>query len=80
MKKSIYCLFVANEYNQPYNNNLVAWWSVKPTGAQIAKVCNFDINTEAGETAINQLSQRGFYDDMYGDRYRIELIEEGRPV
>lgn len=77
---SIWCLFsVANEVDQP-DNNLVRWWSIKPTIEQLASfmACPLDLAGDAQIVQVVNLWQgRPEYFPSASKTYRLEEVHEG---
>lgn len=75
-KKSIWVLTsVACDYDQP-PNNLEAWWSEKPTLAQLAKFLYPDNTNEYTIPLIQQLLDTGHLDIKYSYDYSLFQWEE----
>jgi len=76
----IWCLFsIANNYDQP-RNNLVRWWSAKPTIEELARVMGSPLGKADDEEVVRVLSLwkgqevRFPFDDS---DYRIQEVAEG---
>jgi len=81
--KTIWCLFsVENNYDQP-SNNLIAWWSDKPSAVDLELVIKVDLSIAPidGEKVLKVWSgeEVRFNDGcgLGGYDYRLEQIEEG---
>lgn len=72
----IWCLFsIANLYDQP-NNNLVAWWSNRPSFEVILSAVNGSLGDEKTIIAAANLLQ-GRETKVGEDLFRLEEINEG---
>lgn len=70
--EKIWCLFhVSNDYNQP-KNNLIGWWSVKPTLKQIADKMGIGLQYEGAKERVSNVLNR-----KIEDGYRLEEVKEG---
>ena len=76
-KKTIWCLFsVDNLYDQP-PNNLVAWWSEKPTLFSLAKTLKMSFPSERDRDTLFVVNVwQGTATATYGTEYRLEEVEE----
>ena len=77
--ESIWCLFsVVENYNQP-NNNLVAWYSEKPTISTLAhSVFNRSIEelSDSEIILVANLSKGTRVKDNWYTEYRLEQVQE----
>ncbi len=76
----IWCLFsIANNYDQPCNN-LVRWWSAKPTIEELARFMGSPLGSADDEEVVRVVTLwkgqpvRFPFDDS---DYRIQEVEEG---
>ena len=73
--KKIWCLFhIENDYNQP-KNNLIFWWSHKPTAQNIASSISVDLKHPDGMERVQDI-----LNGKENDGYRIEEVEEGSKI
>jgi len=71
MEQNIWCLFhIAKDYNQP-KNNLICWWSVKPTPTQIANKMEIGLQYEGATERVNNV-----LNGREEDGYRLEEVKE----
>lgn len=76
---NIWALFsIDNNYDQP-PNNLVAWWSEKPTLEVLAKTLNttFPHRNDKVTLFIVKVWDGESIEDENGTEYRLEYIKEG---
>jgi len=72
----IWVLFsIANDYDQP-ENNLVAWWTDKPTFDVLAKTLDITVDKQKGNPDIGRILQ-GQERRIGNTNYRLREIEEG---
>jgi len=76
MKQKIFCLFsIANDHNQP-ENNLVAWYSGRPTLEQLARGLGLEFKGDDNILDIVNIHQGPTR--RIGDcDYRLESVAEG---
>jgi hypothetical protein len=71
--KKIWCLFsIANNYDQP-DNNLIAWWSEKPS-AEILSIL-----LECSKSLVTHLLD-GSHERLGETIYRLQEVEEGKTI
>ena len=76
-KSKIWALFsIANDYDQP-ENDLVAWWSGKPSFEILSGVFGIIIDKEKGHSGIGKVL-KGQEVRIGGADYRLEEISEGK--
>jgi hypothetical protein len=70
--KVIWCLFcVFSEANQP-NNNLLCWWRIPPTAADIKKIWP-DFRAEEAEI----LARDKYYVNDFRTEFRLRQVKQG---
>lgn len=76
----IFALFsIENNYDQP-RNNLVGWWTTKPTFDQLAKAvgfAGFPCTDDPSTLMIVNLWQGLEQQDDHATSYRLEELSEG---
>lgn len=79
MTNKIWCLFsIENNYDQP-ENNLVTWWSEKPTIERLAKYMCHPLDKSSDEDLMVTVAIWRGQGSQYhlGDtHYRLEEVEE----
>lgn len=76
---SIWCLFsVENNYDQP-DNNLVRWWSSKPSIEELARFMGMPLDKTSDEGVVRIVNLwQGQQLTVHGDtRYRLQEVKEG---
>jgi hypothetical protein len=79
-KSKIWCLFsVDNNYDQP-NNNLVAWWSEKPSLEILGSALGVKLGEKDSEAVflVNVWTGKNERHPDYETNYRLEDVAEGR--
>lgn len=76
----IFCLFsIDNNYDQP-PNNLVCWWSKKPSIPELAKAIgvSFPAPLDEDTLAIAKIWSGKHAGDIDTVQYRLDEVEEGK--
>lgn len=79
--KTIWCLFgVENNYDQP-DNNLLVWWSEKPSIEKILHHFNLHWDSVSDENIVKMVElYRGEHVRIDDTTYRIQIVEEGKVI